>query len=177
MESALAAVADYRDLLGEIAHQMPSFHASEQAIARVVLSNPSDVARMNISQIADESGTSVASVVRFSKTVGFKGFPEFRMALVGELSRINLQDFSSAELDGGITPRDTHEEIIRKIAIADSRAIHMTAERLDVQEFSATVEAWNNASTIGIIGIVSRDRKSTRLNSSHVSESRMPSSA
>ena len=155
METALAAVANYRDLLGEIAHQMPSFHASEQAIARVVLSSPSEVARMNISQIAEESGTSVASVVRFSKTVGFKGFPEFRMALVGELSRINLQDFSSAELDGGITPRDTHEEIIRKIAIADSRAIHMTAERLDVKEFSATVEAWNQASAIGIIGIVS----------------------
>ncbi len=145
----------YRDLLGEIARQIPEFHASEQAIARVILSHPSEVARMNISQLAEFSNTSVASVVRFSKTIGYKGFPEFRMALVGELSRLDVQDINRVELDGGITPRDTHMEIIRKIATADARAIQLTAERLDVKEFSATVEAWNNAETIGIIGIVS----------------------
>jgi DNA-binding MurR/RpiR family transcriptional regulator len=155
MEPFAAEPTRYRDLLGEIAHQMPSFHASEQSIARVILASPAEVARMNISQLADFSNTSVASVVRFSKTVGYKGFPEFRMALVGELSRLNAQDINEVELDGGITPRDTHEEIIRKIAIADSRAIQMTAERLEVPDFSATVEAWNKAGTIGIIGIVS----------------------
>ena len=114
MGQAVALRNGYRDLLGEIAQHIPSFHASEQAIARVILSSPNEVSRMNISQLAEFSQTSVASVVRFSKTIGFKGFPEFRMALVGELSR------------------------------------------LDVQEI---------------------DRKSTRLNSSHSSVSRMPSSA
>ena len=110
---------------------------------------------MNISQLAEFSNTSVASVVRFSKTVGYKGFPEFRMALVGDLSRLDVQELNGIELDGGITPRDSHMEIIRKIANADARAIQSTAERLDVKEFSSTVEAWNKAETIGIIGIVS----------------------
>lgn len=155
MEQVAIQPARYRDLLGEIAHQIPSFHASEQAIARVILSNPSEVARMNISQLAEFSNTSVASVVRFSKTVGYKGFPEFRMALVGELSRLDVQDINGIELDGGITPRDSHMEIIRKITLADARAIQSTAERLDIKEFSATVEAWNKAETIGIIGVVS----------------------
>ena len=61
----------FGDLLGEIANQIPSFHASEVAIAEAILSNPDVSASMNISQIADKSGTSVASVVRFSKTLGF----------------------------------------------------------------------------------------------------------
>ena len=78
---------NYQDLLGDIANSFPSFHASEAAIAHAVLDHPDHVARMNISQLASFSSTSVASVVRFSKAMGFKGFPDFRMALVGELSR------------------------------------------------------------------------------------------
>ena len=155
MGQAVALRNGYRDLLGEIAQHIPSFHASEQAIARVILSSPNEVSRMNISQLAEFSQTSVASVVRFSKTIGFKGFPEFRMALVGELSRLDVQEINSIELDGGITPRDTHLEIIRKITKADALAIQSTAERLDVKTFSEIVGLWDKADAIGIVGIVS----------------------
>jgi hypothetical protein len=40
----------YGDLLGEIANQIPSFHASEVAIADSILSNPDLASGMNISQ-------------------------------------------------------------------------------------------------------------------------------
>src|SRR5450830_1560658 len=143
----------YRDLLGEIANSFPSFHASEAAIAHAVLDNPELVAHMNISQLATLSSTSVASVVRFSKAVGFKGFPEFRMALVSELSRREHLGLQGSELDGGITVHDSPEEVIRKISQADARAIQSTAERLDVKSFVATVDAWDKADTIGLIGV------------------------
>ncbi len=145
----------YRDLLGEIANSFPSFHASEVAIAHAVLDNPSSVAQMNITQLAQVSATSVASVVRFSKAIGFKGYPEFRMALVSELSRIQHSGDERIELDGGITVRDTPEEIIRKISHSDARAIQATAARLDVQSFVATVDAWESAKMIGVIGVAS----------------------
>lgn len=145
----------YRDLLGEIANSFASFHASEAAIAHAVLDDPVSVAQMNITQLATASSTSVASVVRFSKAIGFKGYPEFRMALVSELSRIQFSSDERVELDGGITVSDTAEEIIRKISQADSRAIQATAERLDVDSFLATVDAWEKAKMIGIIGVAS----------------------
>jgi DNA-binding MurR/RpiR family transcriptional regulator len=144
----------FGDLLGEIANQIPSFHASEVAIAEAILSNPDVSASMNISQIADKSGTSVASVVRFSKTLGFKGYPEFRMALIGQLSRQVAQG-TDLHLDGGITVDDSAEEVIRKIAYADALAIKTTAERLDVENFTKVVDVWNSANTIGIIGFAS----------------------
>lgn len=145
----------YRDLLGEIANSFPSFHASEAAIAHAVLDNPELVADMNISQLATLSSTSVASVVRFSKAVGYKGFPEFRMALVSELSRLAYSGLETSELDGGITVNDSASEVIRKISQADARAIQSTAERLDVKNFVATVDAWESAKTIGILGVAS----------------------
>lgn len=145
----------YQDLLGDIANSFPSFHASEAAIAHVVLDHPEQVARMNISQLATYSSTSVASVVRFSKAMGFKGFPDFRMALVGELSRREHLGIDGSELDGGITLEDSAEEVIRKISQADARAIQSTAERLDPVSFLTTVDAWDKAETIGLIGIAS----------------------
>lgn len=153
-EQQLGARA-YRDLLGEIANSFSSFHASEAAIAHAVLDNPASVAQMNITQLASASSTSVASVVRFSKAVGYKGYPEFRMALVSELSRIEHSGLESSELDGGITARDTPADVIRKISQADARAIQATAERLDVESFVATVDAWEKAKIIGIIGVAS----------------------
>jgi DNA-binding MurR/RpiR family transcriptional regulator len=110
---------------------------------------------MNISKLAEHSDTSVASVVRFSKTVGYKGFPEFRMALVGEVSRMGQVGIDSSELDSGITVEDSPAEIIRKIAAADALAIQATAQRLDVASFSAAVDAWEKAQTIGLFGVAS----------------------
>jgi len=103
------------DLLGHIRNSLSAFHATELAIANCILLDPVQVSRMNISKLAEHSETSVASVVRFSKTVGYKGFPEFRMALVGEVSRMGQVGIDSSELDSGITVEDSPAEIIRKI--------------------------------------------------------------
>jgi len=149
------APTSYSDLLGEIRSSFKSFHATEAAIANCILEDPQGVALMNISQLADSSQTSVASVVRFSKTIGYKGYPEFRMALVGEVSRLGLSTPKISELDSGITIEDSAQEIIRKIALADSQAIQTTAERLDIESFKKTVDAWNSAETIGIFGLAS----------------------
>jgi len=143
------------DLLGHIRNSLSAFHATELAIANCILQDPVQVSRMNISKLAEHSDTSVASVVRFSKTVGYKGFPEFRMALVGEVSRMGQVGIDSSELDSGITVEDSPAEIIRKIAAADALAIQATAQRLDVASFSAAVDAWEKANTIGLFGVAS----------------------
>ena len=150
-----ASGSNFSDLLGEIKSSFSSFHASEASIANCVLADPVRVAQMNISQLADFSTTSVASVVRFSKAIGYKGYPEFRMALVGEVSRLGLNSTTVSELDSGITTGDSIEEIIKKIALADSRAIQTTAERLDVPSFKRVVDAWVKAPIIGIFGLAS----------------------
>jgi DNA-binding MurR/RpiR family transcriptional regulator len=143
------------DLLGHIRNSLSAFHATELAIANCILQDPVQVSRMNISKLAEHSDTSVASVVRFSKTIGYKGFPEFRMALVGEVSRMGQVGIISSELDSGITVADSPAEIIRKIAAADALAIQSTAQRLDVESFTAAVDAWEKAKTIGLFGVAS----------------------
>lgn len=155
LKSPPTSTPSYSDLLGEIRSSFKSFHASEEAIANCVLQDPHGVSLLNISQLADVSKTSVASVVRFSKAIGYKGFPEFRRALISEVSRNGLDVQSNSELDSGIELEDSIEEVIRKIALADSRAIQTTAERLDVPSFKKVVDAWSSAPAIGIFGLAS----------------------
>lgn len=143
------------DLLGEIRNSFTSFHASEVLIANAVIEDPAACAGMNISQIAAYCETSVSSVVRFAKAMGFKGYPEFRMALVGEVSRLYSFDSTRRDLDGGITLEDGPEEVIRKIAAADALAIQTTAERLDAKTFVQVVDTWEKASTIATFGLAS----------------------
>ena len=143
------------DLLGDIRSAFSSFHASEAAIAQTVLNDPAAVSQMKISDLAEHSETSVASIVRFSKAMGFKGYPEFRMALVGEVSRRSAFIHEGHELESGITLDDSATEIIRKITSADALAIQATAERLDLNDFVSTIDAWEQADTIGIVGFAS----------------------
>ncbi|MEI6407105.1 MAG: MurR/RpiR family transcriptional regulator [Actinomycetes bacterium] len=145
----------YSDLVGEIKNSFSNFHASEALIAQAVIDDPAAVAQMNISKLAEHSVTSVSSVVRFAKTMGFKGYPEFRMALVGEISRLDSTDGHDRNLDGGITLNDTPEEVIRKIAAADALAIKTTAERLDSKVFVQVVDLWSKANTIATFGLAS----------------------
>lgn len=142
-------------LLEEIKSASTAFHASELAIAHAIFENPKEASYLNISQLALLSDTSVASVVRFAKTMGYKGYPEFRMALVSEVTRLKSEGNEINSLDGGITVNDSTQEVIRKIALADLTAIQATAERLDVATVVKVVDAWENATTIGIFGLAS----------------------
>lgn len=143
----------YQDVLGDIRNSYNSFRASEISIADVIIENPESAASMNISQLAEVSDTSVASVVRFAKAMGYKGYPEFRMALISEIGRMQSKGVQPSGLDGGITLGDSAAEVIRKIATADSLAIQATAEKLDIPVFNRVVDTWSKSKTIGIFGV------------------------
>ena len=157
MAKQLAVVpqSPHSNVLELIQGQLNTFHASEVAIANTILKNPQSIAAMSITQLASKSETSVASVVRFSKALGFSGFPEFKMALVSDLSWKSAKEFDTEHLDGGITPEDSIAEIIEKITYSDARAIESTAEKLDIRTFTKVVEAFEKARTVGLFGLVS----------------------
>ena len=153
LSKAPAGVPQRIDLLGSISNLFDSFHASELAIAKTVLQDPIAASGMNISELAEESSTSMASVVRFSRALGFSGFPEFRLALVGDLSRRNSIGIGTEILDGGITPEDSLHTVIQKISYADARSIEATADRLNLETFKEVLDICEKAKMIGIFGL------------------------
>ncbi|TIV24931.1 MAG: MurR/RpiR family transcriptional regulator, partial [Mesorhizobium sp.] len=55
-------------------------------VAETVLAQPDATLRQSITELAETSGSSEASVMRFCRDQGFSGFQDFKQALAKELA-------------------------------------------------------------------------------------------
>ena len=58
---------------------------AEKKIAKFILNNPKKVVDMTVSELAEISDVSIASVSRFCRKVGLKGFAQLKISLAQEL--------------------------------------------------------------------------------------------
>ncbi|WP_147038961.1 MurR/RpiR family transcriptional regulator [Microbacterium aerolatum] len=128
---------------------------TEQRIATHVLKDPHRVVENSITQLASASGTSVASIARFAQSLGFSGYPDFRLALATELDRTESDRERFQVSAGDVSRDDDAVTTIRKIAFAEASAIERTARQIDVDELERCVHAIRSARRIDIYGTAS----------------------
>jgi DNA-binding MurR/RpiR family transcriptional regulator len=78
-----------------------SFTMSENEISQYVINHADQVVSSTITVIAKETGTSEASINRFCKKLGYKGFNGFKIALAQENFYNNMTKQNSPSLDNG----------------------------------------------------------------------------
>src|SRR5918998_6073508 len=83
---------------------LPGLARAEQRVAKVVLENPSTVARRSITEVAEAAGTSETTVTRFCKAIGVGGYPELRIALAADTARSQAR--ANHDMGGDIGPGD-----------------------------------------------------------------------
>jgi len=69
---------------------LPSLNPTERLIAEFVLADPERILSSSIAGIRNGSGASVGSIVGFCRTIGLKGFADFKIALARELAQGGL---------------------------------------------------------------------------------------
>ncbi len=79
-------------LLDKIESQLDEFPRSETRFARWVLKFPEEAAQLGIQELAEKSGSSEPSIVRFSKRLGCTGFREFKAKLLISLQKKPLSE-------------------------------------------------------------------------------------
>ncbi len=67
-----------RDIVGYIKKFEDTFSKSAKLIARYIEAYPDTILDLSTSELAEKTGTSAASVVRFCRTIGCKGFLDFK---------------------------------------------------------------------------------------------------
>jgi DNA-binding MurR/RpiR family transcriptional regulator len=75
---------------------LPSLNPTERLIADYVLEDPERVLSSSIAEMRDGSGASVGSIVGFCRSLGLKGFAEFKIGLARELAQSGFSGFSPA---------------------------------------------------------------------------------
>lgn len=134
-------------LIKQILNQMTE---SEKKIAEYVLNNASEVYKLSANQLAVITETSASSVVRFSRTLGFEGFQQFKIALAKDDSI--AADNGDYEYDY-IDINDSIKEVIIKTSNKNIQSINDTVALLDEKEIKNAVDSIKNAKKICIFGV------------------------
>lgn len=139
--------------LARIRAALPSLPPSERRVADAVLADPARASGLSISALAQQAETSVATVMRFCRTVGIANYPQLRLALAAAAARENALGRERPAPGTDISATDTLAEIVSKIIYNEVRALEDSGAGLDVEVLGRAVDAVAGARRIDIFGV------------------------
>jgi DNA-binding MurR/RpiR family transcriptional regulator len=125
------------------------FSRNQRTLARYVLRNYESVAFATVSQLAEASGVSEATVVRFAKALDFSGYPAFQKE-VRRLLRADLRGVERFKL--GAEPRPGQEIPLDAIAAKERENISALFDTFDARSFTNAVRMLRRASEVLVVG-------------------------
>lgn len=143
---------DPSTLVASIAAMRSGLRPAEQRVADAVLADPAMVAREPISALATRCGVSAPTVVRFSKRVGYSGYPQLRVALAMAAGMEEGRTGRSITA-GMLTEGDSLVDVASKVANANARSIEDTVAALDMRALETAVDLFGAAGNIEVMGI------------------------
>lgn len=126
------------------------FTKTEKKIADYVVENPNEVLFMSITDLADACDVADASVHRFCRAAGVKGYQEFKMKLSLSLMPNEAVDKAGEEKTEGA---DSLPYMLDSILETHMSALRETRMLLDVEAVEKTVKMMEAAKRIHFFGI------------------------
>nr|WP_314464146.1 MurR/RpiR family transcriptional regulator [uncultured Clostridium sp.] len=140
MKGLLVRIDDYVQNAGE---------AEKQLISRLQR-NPESVLRKTIKEIAKETYTSPATIVRLCKKLGCKGYKDFQSTLAYEVALFReSRDIAFQK----ITQNDTVEDIIYKVTKKNIESLETTRKLLEPKIITECVKLLETGRTVSLFGL------------------------
>ena len=98
--------------------------SAEKKVADYVVIHQQQTQFMSISELAEEAGVAEATISRFCKRLGYKGYSAFKLAVANSTAR----RVEAPTVPGEIRPEDSIEELCQKLYAADRDAMAQTVE-------------------------------------------------
>ena len=123
-----------------------------KTIAQFVMTSPYKVTQLSIADLSEEVNAGEASVIRFCRQLGYKGFQNFKMELAIELAMTDTDD-NSTLLEAEIQKADDAHTIGLKLQGAISTVLSETLNLLDMEQVERVVEALHSCNSTFIFGV------------------------
>jgi len=121
--------------------------AAEKRIANLLKENSQEIIHLTITELAEKSDVSEATVVRFARKLGFKGYQDLKIAFAQEM----ISPLQSIHEE--ITESDKIPEVLSKIFQSVIQTLSHTRDVLDVTEVEKAAEAILRARKIVVFGL------------------------
>jgi DNA-binding MurR/RpiR family transcriptional regulator len=125
----------------------PSLKKALQKVANLILRQPEMAIYASVNEVAAAANVSEATVMRFCRTLGFKGFQDFKIALARELVA------PSQRMQEKAGAGDDPAALVRQIFKANSSALEETLEILDLRQLQQAAQAILNCHRLTIVGL------------------------
>jgi DNA-binding MurR/RpiR family transcriptional regulator len=132
-------MSDHENLLLKLRQEASGYSPTQQKLGEFVLNDPARVLYLTITELARESHTSEASVTRLCRTLGCKGYNEFKMAL-------------ALDIQQGQPARQAGDEI-DNVVDESVQALQDTARLLDRTLLEKAALALHQAQSVQIYGV------------------------
>jgi len=134
-------------MLERIEQNRKSLSAAEGRVADWVLSNPHRVVALPLAQIAAAIDVSEPTVVRFCRSLGSKGFSDFKVRVAQDLAS------GAATVHADVRPGDDANDILAKVMGCSIRELSSVQRSLDARRIEEAVAALTGAECIDFYGV------------------------
>lgn len=104
-------------MLGQIEQKQSALSRTEQKVARWILRHPRQAAGATLREVAEASGASEPTVIRFCRHIGLSGFRELTLKLTEALSR------PASYVHAGVTADDSLGDAVAKVLDSSIQAL------------------------------------------------------
>lgn len=135
------------DLFVRIRFLLPSLPRAEKAIASALLENPEAITHLTRAEIARESGSSEASIIRFCKRMGYDGYSSMKEDFIRALAEgmeIHSED---------IKVSDDMKTILKKVYQSNVQMLSDTLVLADDENYEKALDALLKAREIHFFGV------------------------
>jgi probable transcriptional regulator ybbH len=136
-------------VLYKIKSSMSAFTETDRSIAEFVFVNRQVVLESNAKELGDMTKTSAAAWVRFSKKMGYKGLPAFKVALAKETQSYTNED----DIETFLNPQDSLMGLLQKTENMLTQNIRETFSLLDYHALKKAIEFIHEAKTVFLLGV------------------------
>jgi DNA-binding MurR/RpiR family transcriptional regulator len=134
-------------VVAHIRARMPALTPRGRRIGQTILDNPLDVIHLTVSDLAERTETSVATVVRFCQDVGLRGFTDLKIRLAAETIPPERGLHEDVQAD------DLPSTILTKVLASTATAVTAAADTVNPAAFTRAVELLRDARQLLCIGV------------------------
>lgn len=138
-----------RSVIDRISEEYYDLTVAEKKTADYILRNPQESQFLSIAELADQSGVAEATVSRFCRRLGYKGYNAFKLAIANATAR---QRTGQEDLSGQIEESDSMEDMCRKLYSADVAAITETLNLVSAEQIQKAVQILSRAEKVICMG-------------------------
>ena len=136
------------DLRDRIVHHVAELSPQQRVIAEFVLEHLQEIPFLSVPELAERTGASEATVVRFCQRIGYSGYSDLKMSQID----VVREDMKAASSPAGPDP-DIGKDVLAAMAKLEQYNIERTLDSINRQDFHAVAAALFRADHVFTFGL------------------------